>query len=129
MTDSEDQPQQLINGELKPLSGMEATSQIPVLKSKAEYLKAVMYEGVTILEGTATWCAQCKTMAPEVAKMVTEYPNVRFYLYDIEECEDVAQELGVRSMPTFSIFKDGDIQHGVTGARPKEIRKAIEACL
>lgn len=42
--------------------------------------------------------------------MVDEYPNVKFYLYDVEECEDVAQELGVRSMPTFSIFKDGDIQ-------------------
>ena len=84
---------------------------------------------VTILEGTATWCAQCRAIAPEVAKMVTEYPNVKFYLYDVEECEDVAQELGVRSMPSFSIFKDGDIQEGVTGAKPKEIRKAIEGCL
>lgn len=84
---------------------------------------------VTILEGTATWCKQCKVIAPEVAKMVDEYPNVKFYLYDVEECEDIAQELGVRSMPTFSIFKDGDIQDGVTGAKPKEIRKAIEACL
>lgn len=42
--------------------------------------------------------------------MVDEYPGVKFYMYDVEECEDVAQELGVRSMPTFSIFKDGDIQ-------------------
>jgi hypothetical protein len=46
MTGNEEQPQQLINGELKPLSGMEATGNIPVIKSKAEYLKAVMYEGV-----------------------------------------------------------------------------------
>jgi hypothetical protein len=49
MTNSEEQPQQLINGELKPLSGMESTSNIPVIKSKAEYLKAVMYEGVRLL--------------------------------------------------------------------------------
>lgn len=152
MTSNQDQPQQLINGELKPLSSMESTSNILTIKSKTEYLKAVMYEGVrlrpnhhfhayhsilsrsisptppksslflfrinhpltpppiTILEGTATWCAQCKAIAPEVAKMVSEYPNVRFYVYDVEECEDVAHELGVRSMPTFSIFKDGDIQ-------------------
>lgn len=84
---------------------------------------------VTVLEGTATWCAQCKAIAPEVAKMVSEYTDVKFYLYDVEECEDVAQELGVSSMPSFSIFKDGDIQDGVTGAKPKEIRKKIEACL
>lgn len=61
--------------------------------------------------------------------MATEYPNVKFYLYDVEECEDVAQELGVRSMPSFSIFKDGDIQEGVTGAKAKEVRTAIERCL
>lgn len=88
-----------------------------------------MYEGVTILEGTATWCEKCKVIAPEVQKMVAEYPNVKFYTYDVEECEDIAQELGVSQMPTFSIFKDGDIQDGVTGARPKEIRKAIESSL
>ncbi|KAI4942455.1 hypothetical protein J4E91_010052 [Alternaria rosae] len=102
------------------------TPTIPTLHSKAEYLKAVMYEGVTILEGTATWCKNCHIVAPEVAKMVAEYPNVKFYTYDVEECEDIAQELGVRSMPTFSVFKDGDIMEGVTGAKPKEVRKAIE---
>lgn len=48
MTQSEEKPQQFINGELKPLSGMEATSNIPAIKSKAEYLKAVMYEGVRL---------------------------------------------------------------------------------
>ncbi|KAF1848239.1 thioredoxin-like protein [Cucurbitaria berberidis CBS 394.84] len=108
---------------------MATASEIPVLHSKAEYLKAVMYEGVTILEGTATWCQNCKVIAPEVQKMVAEYPDVKFYLYDVEECEDIAHELGVSQMPTFSIFKDGDIQEGVTGAKPKEIRKAIEGCL
>jgi thioredoxin 1 len=56
-------------------------------------------------------------------------PQVKFYTYDVEECEDIAQELGVSQMPTFSIFKDGDIQEGVSGAMPKEIRKAIEGCL
>ncbi len=64
-----------------------------------------------------------------VKLVVAEYPSVRFYLYDVEECEDVAQELGVSSMPSFSIFKDGDIQDGVTGAKAKEIRRKIEACL
>lgn len=108
---------------------MSSTPDIPTLSSKAEYLKAVMYEGVTILEGTATWCQNCKVAAPEVAKLAAEYPNVKFYTYDVEACEDIAHELGVTQMPTFSVFKDGDIQEGVTGARVKEVRRAIEACL
>ncbi|KAI4664534.1 uncharacterized protein J4E88_010678 [Alternaria novae-zelandiae] len=109
---------------LKALGGEDA-----FYGKQAEYLKAVMYEGVTILEGTATWCKNCHIVAPEVAKMVAEYPNVKFYTYDVEECEDIAQELGVRSMPSFSVFKDGDIMEGVTGAKPKEVRRAIEGCL
>jgi hypothetical protein len=55
--------------------------------------------------------------------------KVKFYTYDVEECEDIAHELGVSQMPTFSIFKDGDIQEGVTGARATEVRRAIEGCL
>ena len=67
-----------------------STPEIPALHSKAEYLRAVMYEGVTILEGTATWCQQCKVIAPEVAKMVGEYPNVRSILpYLISEEVDI----------------------------------------
>ena len=102
---------------------------IPTLDSQAAYLKAVMYEGVTVLEGTATWCAQCKAIAPEVQKLAAEFPDVRFYTYDVEDTPDIAHELGVSAMPTFSVFKDGDIQEGVTGAKPKELRKAIESNL
>ncbi|CBX94285.1 similar to thioredoxin [Plenodomus lingam JN3] len=105
------------------------TTPIPTLHSKSDYLRAITHEGVTILQGTATWCEKCKLIAPEVQKMVAEYPNVRFYTYDVEECEDIAQELGVRQMPSFSVFKDGDIQEGVTGARAGEVRRAIEGCL
>ncbi|KAF2791958.1 thioredoxin-like protein, partial [Melanomma pulvis-pyrius CBS 109.77] len=98
---------------------------IPVLTSRTSYLRAVNHPGVTVLEGTATWCAQCKVMAPEVARLAAEFPAVRFYTYDVEETPDIAQELGVSRMPTFSVFKDGDIQEGVSGARPAELRRVV----
>lgn len=49
-----------------------------------------------------------------------------FNQFDVDENEDIAQELGVRVVPTFTIFKDGDVQEGVSGARPKALREAIE---
>lgn len=103
-----------------------SSPSLQTLDSKAAYLKAVMYEGVTVLEGTATWCGQCKAMAPELEKIVSEFPDVKFYTYDVEETPDIAQELGVSHMPTFSVFKDGDIQDGVRGAKPAELRKVIK---
>ena len=61
--------------------------------------------------------------------MVTEFPDVHFFTYDIDECGDIAHELGVSQMPTFSFFKDGDVMDGVSGARAAEVRKMIEKCL
>jgi len=61
--------------------------------------------------------------------MAAEYPSVRFYTYDVEEAEDIAQELGVRQMPTFSVFKDGEYVEGVTGAKAGEVRKVVEGSL
>jgi thioredoxin 1 len=52
----------------------------------------------------------------------------RFYKYDTEESEDIAQELGVNMMPTFHIFKDGDVMDSVTGAKGAALEKAIQEC-
>lgn len=82
---------------------------------------------LTFLLGVAAWCSQCKAIAPEVEKMASEFDGkIKFYTFDVDTNPDVAQELGVNSMPTFTIFKDGEVQESVSGARPKQLRTAIE---
>lgn len=49
------------------------------LKTRSEYSKAMMPDGVAILEGTTTWCPQCKAIAPTVDKLMKKYPDARFY--------------------------------------------------
>ena len=39
---------------------------------------------------------------------------------------DVAQEVGVRAMPTFIIFKNGEKVGEVVGANPPALKAAIE---
>ena len=58
--------------------------------------------------------------------MMKKYPDVRFYKYDTEAAPDIAQELGVNQMPTFHIFKDGDVMDSVTGAKGAALEKAIK---
>ena len=36
------------------------------IKDRKEYVKATMADGIAVLEGTATWCPQCKAIAPFV---------------------------------------------------------------
>ena len=105
---------------------MASESKLHTLTSKIEYLRASNADGICIIEGTAAWCSQCKAIAPEVKKMVSEFPDARFYVFDVDECPDIAQELGISVMPTFTIFKDGDVQESVSGAKPKDLREKIK---
>lgn len=54
------------------------------------------------------------------------YPNAKFYKLDVDEVPDVAQELGIRAMPTFLLFKGGDKVGEVVGANPKALEAAIK---
>lgn len=55
------------------------------------------------------------------------YPNARFFKLDVDEVPDVAQELGIRAMPTFLLFKNGEKVAEVVGANPKALEAAIKS--
>jgi thioredoxin 1 len=51
---------------------------------------------------------------------------VHFIKLDVDEVPDVAQELGIRAMPTFLIFKNGEKVGEVVGANPPALKAAID---
>jgi thioredoxin 1 len=103
-----------------------SASKLTTLTSKTDYLRASNADGLHIIEASAAWCAQCKAIAPEVEKLATEFSNAKFYIFDVDEQPDIAQELGIRVMPTFNLFKDGDLMDGISGAKVKPLREAVE---
>lgn len=54
------------------------------------------------------------------------YTDARFYKLDVDEVPEVAQELSVRAMPTFMLFKDGEKVGEVVGANPVALESAIK---
>lgn len=103
-----------------------ATYKMEELTDRNSYVKATNADGICVLEATATWCTQCKAIQPFVDKMIKKYPDIRFYKYDTDTADDISQELNARQMPTFNLFKDGDIMDGVTGARADALEKMIK---
>ncbi|KKZ62712.1 thioredoxin 1 [[Emmonsia] crescens] len=79
-----------------------------------------------VIDCFATWCGPCKAIAPKLVEFSEAYPNVGFYKVDVDECPDIAQELGVRAMPTFIFFKDGQKVDEVLGAVPPAIEAVIK---
>jgi thioredoxin 1 len=61
----------------------------------------------------------------------TEEFNDKIYFakVDVDEVQDLAQELGVRAMPTFFFFKDGEKTDTVVGADPNKLVSSLKAVL
>ncbi|CAA9965057.1 Thioredoxin [Pyrenophora teres f. maculata] len=98
------------------------------LQCKADFDAAIAdKDTLMVLDCFATWCGPCKVIAPQVVKFSEAYPNARFYKIDVDEVPDVAQELGIRAMPTFLFFKGGDKVAEVVGANPKALEAAIQS--
>lgn len=69
----------------------------------------------------ASWCQPCLVLAPiveEVAKEVAD--RVKVVKINIEENSRVAGELGIRSIPTLKVFKEGKEVNQMVGAGPKQ---------
>ena len=126
-----------LRGQNAPSQPTPATRPKPAIRrginpihSKTSFTTSVV-EGsksrVVLLDCFATWCGPCKAIAPHIAKMSEgEYKDsVEFYKIDVDEVPDVAQELGIRAMPTFMLFKDGEKVEEIVGANPKAIEAAL----
>lgn len=96
------------------------------LASKAEFDDALANNKIVVLDAFATWCGPCKAIAPRIVEFSDTHTSAHFVKIDVDEVPDVAQELGVRAMPTFMIFKNGEKIQEVVGANPDALQAAIE---
>jgi thioredoxin len=89
----------------------------------------VMVADVPVLvEFGATWCGPCKTVEPELKAFAVEMQGrVKVVKVDIDESPMIAQAMGIRSVPTFVLFKGGRPADGRQGAiRKAEMHAMVE---
>lgn len=67
-----------------------------------------------------------RTKSIATHRFAKQYPNIRFYKIDIDEVPDLAQELNIRSMPTFILYNNGEEKEKVVGANPMALEAAIK---
>lgn len=69
----------------------------------------------------ATWCGPCKMMGPVVAELAEEHSEYKICKIDVDEQPELAEKFGVMSIPTFAVFKQGELTRGIAGAQSKEL--------
>ena len=70
-------------------------------------------------------------IAPLIEKMAKEYEGkMKFVKVDIDSNSNIASEMGIRSIPTLIIFKNGDIADQVIGVVSEiQLKKIIDKIL
>ncbi len=69
---------------------------------------------------TGSWCQPCKRMKPTFEEMASQMGNdIRFAEMDIEQAEQTAAHLGIRSVPSLALFADGMVREIFAGTMNK----------
>ena len=68
----------------------------------------------------AEWCGPCKMISPVLEEIAEEQAGkIRISKLNIDDNLDVTRRFDVMSIPTLILFKDGEPQLRVIGAKPK----------
>jgi thioredoxin 1 len=102
-------------------------SEINVVKLTESNFKEEVVDSLSpvLVDFWAEWCGPCKMLAPILNELANEYDGkVKVGKLNIDESPGVANEYGIRAIPTLLIFKDGQVAEQVVGLRSKRDLKA-----
>ena len=100
--------QQNINNILNETPVMELTSQ--------NFNQEISNNDLLLVDFWAEWCGPCKSMHPIFTRMAKKYKQVRFARVNVDNAQDIAMKYGIQSIPTFIMFKNGEIANQMVGA-------------
>ncbi len=95
------------------------------VKITNESFKDFTSSGVVLVDFWAGWCNPCKVIGPIIDQLSNEYTNAKIGKVDVDNNKNLAQDLGIRSIPTILIYKDGEIVERHTGVASKSQLKGL----
>lgn len=90
---------------------------------------ATIKNGVSLVDFWAAWCGPCRVQGPIVDEIADEMGDkAKICKLDIDQHKKTAGQLGIQSIPTILIFKDGKMVQKFVGVKSKPLLiKAINS--
>lgn len=97
----------------------------------ANFAEIINTDKLVMVDFWATWCGPCRALAPIVEELAAEYEGKAVIgKCNVDECQDIPMQFGIRSIPTLLFFKNGQLVDKLVGAMPKaQLAKKIDSLL
>ena len=88
--------------------------------TNANFADMLQDDKLVIVDFWAVWCGPCRMLSPIVDEIAEEMADkVTVVKCNVDDCEDIAMQYRIMSIPTLIFFKSGEIVDKTVGAMPK----------
>lgn len=110
---------------------MNATSSAPINVTAATFMTEVVEASrqlPVLVDFWAPWCAPCRQLMPMLDRLASEHSGrIKLAKVNTDEQQELAQQIGIRSLPTVVLFKDqAAVDHFVGLVPEAQIRQMLE---
>ena len=77
-----------------------------------------------VIDLYADWCGPCRMLAPVLAELESEYPEVKFCKINVDDEPELAKAFNVKNIPMVAFVKNNTFADLSIGFVPKETLKA-----
>jgi len=81
--------------------------------------QAILSSEKCMIDFYATWCGPCKAMEPILESVTADLGEGKIYKVDVDKNRDLVEKFGIRSVPTFLFFENGEEINRKSGVIPK----------
>jgi thioredoxin 1 len=93
--------------------------------TEKNFVETISSEGVVLVDCFAEWCGPCKALTPIIDELSKEYEGKAIISkLNVDSNQAVANQYGIRSIPTILLFKGGKLVDTTVGAPSKAALKA-----
>jgi len=84
--------------------------------NETNFDQIISSENPTLVDFWAEWCGPCKSMHPIFESLSKKYLNVKFARVNVDNNQNISMRFAVQSIPTFIMFKSGQVVDKMMGA-------------